>query len=173
MNNLTKALLGSAAITVLAAAPAVAAHPAFSVTAMHDGKMVNKTKMHNQKAGHITYTFGVSTAIPFSQYYQNKQPLGSFYKWNSYSTVCSNPKSRLKVDPKKTDYGKASVGFETYSLGCPSGPTKLYGVFYKITDPDAAGHTDHVHGSLSGKFKNSRGRYRGTLNIDYTLSIDN
>lgn len=173
MNNLTKALLGSAAITAFATAPAMAArpHPAFSVTALHAGKIVNKTKMHNPKAGHITYTFSFYTDVSFAKFYQNRQPLGAFYKWNSYSTVCSNPKSHITVNPKKTLYGKASVGTETYSLGCPSGPTKYHGVFYKITDPDAAGHTDFVHSSLVGKFKNSNGTYKGTLNTNYTLEI--
>jgi len=173
MNNLTKALLGSAAITAFATAPAMAArpHPAFSMTALHAGKFVNKTKMHNPKAGHITYTFSVYSDISFAQFYQNKQLLGTFYKWNSYSTVCSNPKSHIRVDPKKTTYGRASVGTETYSQGCPSGPTKYYGAFYKITDPDAAGHTDFVHSSITGKFKNSNGTYKGTLNTNYTLAI--
>ncbi len=49
MNNLTKTLLGSVALTALAASPAFAAklHPAMHVSAAHaGGKVVNKTNMH-------------------------------------------------------------------------------------------------------------------------------
>jgi hypothetical protein len=170
MNNLTKALLGSAAMTVLATAPAMAAHshPAFSVTAMHDGKVVNKTKMHNQKAGHITYTFSVYATIP-SELNQWVPLTSTFYKWNSYSTLCSNPKQKVKFDPKKTQYGKLRAATETYSEGCPSGPTTFFGAEYKLLKST---NQDQFVVELIGTFKNSNGKYKGQLNIDTNLSIE-
>jgi hypothetical protein len=165
MNNLTKTLLGSVALTALAASPAFAgkAHPAMHVTAAHTGgKVVNKTNMHNQKAGHITYTFGVYTYQSAS----NHSPVDlvqTFYKWNSYSTLCSTPKMKLKVG-KKTTYGTAKAGTETYSFGCPSGPTVFHGVVY-TNNTGTAGQTDTATSDLKGKFKNSRGKYKGSLNI--------
>jgi hypothetical protein len=172
MNSLTKNLLTSVAFCALAAAPAVAeSHPAFLVTALHGGRVVNKTKLHNSKAMHITYTFSVYSNV--QAVLDKKVPLtGSFYKWNSYSTACSNPKQKMKFDPKKTQYGKVSVATQTYSLGCPSGPTVFYGADYKLTNPDGKGNTDHFVSSLIGTFKNANGKYKGTLNIDYSLFLE-
>lgn len=174
MNNLTKALLGSVGLSVLAAVPATAhpKHPAMHLTALHEGKAVNKTRLHNQGATHVTYTFGVYSYIPFAEYYRHKLPLrGSFYKWNNSGTLCSMPDQKIRVDPKKTTYGRASIITETYSIGCPSGPTTFYGVAYKITDPNAEGQTDEVHVILKGKFHNGSKKYRGTLNLDLNLTI--
>lgn len=172
MNNLTKTLLGSVALAALGAAPAMAEqkHPAFSFTAVHAGRVVNKTKLHNRGAVHLTYTFSVYGTADVEL--DKKVLVGSFYKWNSNSTVCSTPKMKLKLDPKKTVYGKISVATQTYSLGCPSGPTVYYGVAYKLTNPDGIGETDHFKSSLIGKFKNAHGKYKGTLNSIYSLTLE-
>ena len=174
MNAITKTLLSSVALCALAAVPAAAgSHPAFSFTALHGGHAVNKTKLHNHGATHITYTFGVYSYISFSSAFGKKVPLaGSFYKWNSYSTFCSSPKQKIKVIPKKTEYAKIGITTQTYSLGCPSGPTVFYGVTYKIYNPDAEGHTDHFVVEDRGRFKNANGKYRGLLNMDYTVFIE-
>jgi len=171
MNNLTKTLLGSVALTALAASPAFAAklHPAMHVSAAHaGGKVVNKTNMHNQKAGHITYTFSVYTSASAS----NHSPVNlaqTFYKWNSYSSTCTAPKQKIKV-AKKTTYGTAKGGTETYSLGCPSGPTVYRGVVY-TNNSGTSGQTDVAHSDLKGTFKNSNGKYKGQLNITSQISL--
>ena len=170
MNNLTKTLLGGVALTALAASPAFAAkvHPTMHVTAAHGGKAVNKTNMHNQKAGHITYTFSIFTSASASSH----SPVNlaqTFYKWNSYSTLCSTPKMKMKVN-KKTTYGKAKAGTETYSFGCASGPTVFHGVVY-TNKTGTSGQTDVANSDLKGTFKNSRGKYKGNLNIISNISL--
>jgi hypothetical protein len=80
-------------------------------------------------------------------------------------------KTKFKVHPKKNEYGWACVGTETYSFGCPSGPSTIYGIDYKITDPNAEGHTDHTVGTFKRTFKNSGTKYKGTLNIDMSIEI--
>lgn len=80
-------------------------------------------------------------------------------------------KTKFKVHPKKNEYGWACVGTETYSFGCPSGPSTIYGIDYKITDPNAEGHTDHTVDTFKRTFKNSGTKYKGTLNIDMSIEI--
>ncbi len=174
MNALTKTLLGGVAISALAIVSAAAKNdPGISVSALHAGRVVNKTKVHNHGAMHITYTFSVYSTVAFNDYFKNKKALlGTFYKWNSYSTLCSNPKQKVTFDSKKTQYGKIGPATETYSFGCPSGATVFYGAKYKITDPDAKGHADHFVVHNKGTFNNSRGKYKGTLNLDTTLTIE-
>ena len=172
MNNITKTLLGGVAFAALAAAPAVAApkHPAFHVTAAHvGGKVVNKSKVNNHGAQHIVYTFGVYTYQSAS----NHSPVNlayTFYKWNSYSSFCTTPKMKMKVT-KKTTYGKAKAGTETYSEGCPSGPTVFHGVVYTNVS-GTSGQTDTALSDLKGKFKNSRGKYKGDLNIVSSIFLE-
>ncbi|HEX3944348.1 MAG TPA: hypothetical protein VHW69_09700 [Rhizomicrobium sp.] len=170
MNKLTQTLLTGAALCALGAAPAMAqpTHPAMHVTALYAGHAVNKTKFHNPGRQHITYTYGIysSRQLVLDQ----KVPIGSFYKWNSSGTLCSNPKQKLKF-PKKTLYGKLSVATETYSFGCPSGPTIYYGTDYKLTDPAGFGNTDYFVIKDLGWFKDNGNKYRGTLNMDVSLTI--
>ncbi|HEX3944346.1 MAG TPA: hypothetical protein VHW69_09690 [Rhizomicrobium sp.] len=110
MNRLTQTLLTGAALCALGAAPAIAqpTHPAMHVTALHAGHVVNKTKFHNPAHQHLTYTYGIySTMHPVRD---KKVPIeGSFFKWNSSNTLCSNPKQKVKFDSKKTQYGKLSA----------------------------------------------------------------
>ena len=64
MKNLNKTLLGGAALAAIAVAPAVAGnHPAFSFTALHGGRVVNKTKIHIQGSQHLAYTFSAYATV--------------------------------------------------------------------------------------------------------------
>ncbi len=174
MNNLTTTLLGSVALAALTTAPAMAAkhhpaHPAMHVTALHAGKQVNKSRVHQNGAQHITYTFGVYTYYSASSH-SAQNLAGTFYKWNSYSTLCSAPAMKIKA-PKKSTYGKIKTGTETYSFGCPSGATVFYGDIY-TNKSGSAGQTDTFVSTLTGKFRNSRGKYKGTLNLDVFVFLD-
>jgi hypothetical protein len=172
MNDLTKTLLGGVALCALAAVPAVAEnHPAFNFTALHAGNVVNKTTIRNHGATHLTYTFSASTSIPASDLHKTVILTTTFYKFNSYSTICSSPKQKIRVDPKRTQYAKIGTVAVTYSEGCASGPTTFYGDTYKLTNPDGEGQIDHFVSSLIGRFKNSRGKYKGTLNLDFSVYI--
>ncbi len=172
VDGLTKALLGGVALSALTNASAIAEHkhPAFSFMALHAGRMVNKTKLHNQGATHLTYTFGVYSY--FLPVLDKKVPLATFYKWNSSGTLCSSPPEKEKFNPKKTLYGKLSRATETYSEGCSSGPTTFYGADYKLTDPNGFGRTDYLNIILIGKYKNSGTTYKGTLNLDITAFLE-
>lgn len=174
MNKLTKTLLGGVALAALTTAPAMAQqkHPGFHYMALHGGRVVNKTKMPNRGATHITYTFGIYTYASFSQAYRQKVHLQSTFYLNSNSSICNPNRRHFRVDQKKTEYGRTSLGKETYSFGCPSGPTTIYGMDYKITDPDAEGHTDHAEATYKARFTNSGTKYKGTLNLDVSIQID-
>ena len=171
MNNITKTLLAGVAFGALATAPA-SAHMA--VTALHAGKVVNKTAVpHVAGATHVTYTFGVYSSASASSVNQNIY--GTFYKWNSahsgYYTLCSNPVQKLKT-PKKTVYGGTVAGTETYSYGCASGPTVFHGDVY-TGKTGQAGNVDTWVSTLKGKFIGpSGGKYKGTLNLDVTLFLN-
>jgi hypothetical protein len=174
MNKFTKSLLSGVALCALTPLPALAvSHPAFTFTAVHAGRMVNKTKFHVPERLHLTYTFSVYASAKLDL--GVKTQIGGLYRWNStvsgHSTICSNPKQKMTFDSKKTLYGKLSAATETYSMGCPSGPTTYYGTDYKLTDPNGYGKTDHFRSSLIGRFQGVGGRYKGTLNIDENLTI--
>ncbi len=172
VDGLTKALLGGVALSVLTNASAIAEHkhPAFNVTALHAGRTVNKTKLHNQGATHLTYTFGVYSTL--HAVLDQKVPVNVFYKWNSSGNLCTSPPEKEKFNPKKTLYGKLSRATETYSEGCSSGPTTFYGVDYKLTDPNGFGHTDYLNIVLIGRYKNGGTTYKGTLNLDVTAFLE-
>ena len=171
MNVITKTLLCGTALCALATTSAVAANtPHFNFTALHAGRVVNKTRVHTPGREHLTYTFSVSTSIPASDLHKTVY-LPGVYKFNSNSTVCSSPREKLKVIPKRTAYAKTGTYTETYSLGCASGPTVFYGATYKLVNPDGEGKTDHFVSRLMGWFQNSQGKYKGTLNLDVTVNI--
>lgn len=169
MNNTTKVLLAGAAIGALASAPAMASGV---VTALHAGKVVNKTAVPHASATKVTYTFGVYSSASASSVNQNIY--GTFYKWNSvnssgFYTICSNPKQKLKT-PKHTVYGSTVKGTETYSYGCASGPTVFHGDVYTSTS-GAAGDVDTWVSTLKGKFNGSQGKTKGTLHLDVSLNL--
>ena len=160
MNAITQVLLAGAAFGALATAPALAAGaPHSNFTALHAGRVVNKTRIHNPARTHLTYTFSAYTTIPASDLYKTVH-VGIAYKFNSYSTVCSNPRQKIKVFPKKTKYGRAGTYTETYSYGCASGPTVFYGPTYKLTDPAGEGRSDYFVPPLSAGSRTPAGSTR-------------
>ncbi len=172
MNHLTTTLFCSAALAALATAPAVSAHaPAFHVAALHRGHAVNKTKVHIPASGHITYTFGVSTSVSASDLGSFVRLAATFYKWSSYTDVCNNPRQKLKV-LKKSLYGKIKDTTETYTAGdCQS---IYYGDSYKLKKQSGIGQTDSFVSTLYGWFRGKNGsKYKGTLNLDISVAIEN
>lgn len=175
MNKLTKTLLGGVALCALTGAPAIAQpkHHAFYFTALHAGRVVNKTKLRNQRhcLYHISYcTLAFYTSVPASDLNTRVKLVDSFFKLNSNSTICSNPKQKIKA-PKKSVYAKIGTATETYSFGCPSGPTTFYGDTYKLTDKSGFGQTDTFTSVLVGKFKRNGKVYKGKLFIDAVVTI--
>ena len=172
MNNLTKTLLGGVALSVLAAVPAVAQVqiPAMRVTALHAGHVVKKTNLHNPcSAPHCDYTFSVYSYQPASAP-KKTHLIYTYYKWNSNSTLCSDPKEKIKA-PKKSIYAKIGTATETYSLGCPSGPTVFYGDTWS-NKTGVAGETDYFVSTLTGKFQNNGIKYKGVLPINVYVVIE-
>lgn len=91
---------------------------------MHGGRIVNKTKMPNRGATHVTYTFDVYSYVPGSS--ADKQRLPGY---RSCETSI-----KAKVAPKKTAYAKIGVYVETYTDGC-----EKVGATYKVSDPPQTG----------------------------------
>jgi hypothetical protein len=171
MNNIIKILLGGAALSALATAPAIAGDaPHFSITALHAGNAVFKSKLQVPGRKNVTYTVAVSTYVPASDLGTAVHLLGTYYKFNSNSSLCTTPKMKIKV-PKKSTYAKLGHATETYSEGCASGPTKFYGDTYDLKKAKGEGKVDSFVSVLTAKFKNSRGKYNGTLNLDVKVSI--
>jgi hypothetical protein len=173
MNNLNKTLLSGVALYALTSVPAVAdGFGQFHITLLHGGRVLNKTKMHTSGATRVTSTFSAFSYIAFSDYFGHKKPLrGSFFKYNNSGDICSNPPQTVKVEPKKTLYGKASTYTTTYSENCAA-PVTFYGAAYKITDPNAKGNTDFVHVIDKATFYNDGKKYKGTLNMDINVTIE-
>lgn len=172
MNKLTQTLLGGVALGALAVTPTVAQkkHPAFALTALHAGRVVHKTNFENHGATHMTYVFGVYTYLPASDFHKTVPLVQTFYKWNSYSTLCSSPKQKVSVK-KKSKYGIVHAATVTYSEGCPSGPTTFYGDNYKLNDRAGFGQADVFVSTLKGKFKNDNGTYKGKLPMYVEVDI--
>lgn len=157
MSNLTRTLLGGAALCALAVVPAVAqAAPTFHITSLHGGRVVNKTKLHNHGAVHITYTFGVYSTLSGSD--PKKQRLNG-------SRLCPAP-DRVRVTPKKTQYAKIGIYTQTYSDGC-----EFVAATYKLLNPPVQG-TDNFVLSIASRFENNGTKYKGTLNLDYTVTLE-
>ena len=175
MNNLTKTLLGSAALAALSAVPSVAGNaPRFHVTALYAGGIVvNKTVIHDPSRTHMTFTLSVSTQVPASHLKTKTRLSDTFYKWSSQtasSSKCGNPETYIIV-PKKSAYGKIDTATKTINWHCTSGPSVYYGDTYKLTDPAGEGKTDFFVSSLIGKWKNGSVKYKGTLNLDVSVAI--
>lgn len=170
MNNLTKALLGGVALCALVTVPAVSENAdSFHMTALHGGRVINKTRMANPGGTHVTSSVTVFTYVPFSG--QHKQTLfASYYRWNSNSDPCTPPK--IKIGQNKTQYGKLSVSTETYTItGCQNGPAKRDLINYKITDPNAQGKTDFGQARFVGRYESGGKKYKGTLNMNLNIII--
>jgi hypothetical protein len=177
MNSITKTLLGGVAFGALATAPAIAGGinvPPFHVTALYAGKAVNKTKVHNpphQCRYSTCITDSVSTYVPASDLDKKVNLIYTFYKFDSNSTLCSQPREKIKVVPKKTQYAKVGAATATYSEGCASGPTTFYGDNYKLTNPAGEGQTDSFVSTLIGKIKYNGRTYMERLNLDVSVKI--
>ena len=174
MNNLTRTLLGGAALSALTAVPSVAQqkHPAFHVTALHQGRIVNKTARYRCYHHHFTSSCikTAYTSVSPSDLGKSVSLASTFYKFNSSYTLCSAPKTKIKAH-KKSKYGKIKTGTETYSEGCPSGPITFYGDRYKLTDPSGFGQTDHFQSKMSGKFYINGNAYAGSLILRVMVAI--
>lgn len=174
MHNLTKTLLSSVAVGALTVAPAMAQqqkHPAFALTAMHAGRVVNKTKPY--RCGHFSYTscvLTVYTSVSASDFDKRVPLAGTFYKFNSNATLCSSPKTKIKAW-RKSAYAKIGTGTETYSVGCPSGPLTFYGDTYKLNDKSGFGKADYFESMMSGKFKMNGEKYKGRLILEVFVAI--
>lgn len=180
MNTITQALLGGAALLALATSQGSANNLSpFHVTALHAGRMVNKTRIHRPGRIDITYTISTSTHVPASDLGVTVKLGVTYYKWNSQTvsgayTICSNPKQKIKLSTKKTAYAKLGTSTETYSYGCTSGPTVFHGDTYDLFNKAGFGQTDHFVSTLIGKFGRkapSAPRYKGTLNLDVNVGI--
>jgi hypothetical protein len=170
MNNITKTLLGGAAVCALATAPAMAGNvPAFHVTALHAGHAVNKTKIYQPGRTHLTYTYGVSSYVPASDLGTAVNLIYTYYKWNSNASLCTQPKMKVKV-PKKSTYAKLGHNTESYSEGCGS-PTIFYGDTYDLKNAAGEGNVDSFQSDLIGKFSNGSTKYLGNLYLDVNVSI--
>ena len=170
MDNITKTLLGGAAICALATAPAMAGAPHFSITALHAGNQVLKSVIHNPGRQHVTYNFYVTTAVPGTVGTGTKLAQ-TYYKWNSNGSICSTPKMKL-TGQKKSTYGKIAHNTESYSEGCGA-PTIFYGDEYTLTKASGDGKTDSFTSDLIGKYANGSAKYLGKLNIHATVEIGN
>ncbi len=173
MTKLTQTLLGGSALCALMAAPATAQpkHPAMRVTALHAGHAVNKTKLHDNRCGSCTYTFGVYTSQPADAHRQDLY--GTFYKLNGTVsgnfTFCSKPKQHVKV-PKRSVYARVEPGTETYSFGCPSGQTVFYGDVW-TNKTGVPGNADTFVSSLIGKIKYEGQKYRIQMDLNVKVTI--
>jgi len=169
MNNLTKTLLGSAALIALTAVPALAEN--FRVPhliALHAGKRINKTKLPNNRGAHIYSTFSVFTYQPANA--PRKTHLSqTFYDW-IYDDFCDVKEQRIKA-PKRSIYAKIGTAIETYSVGCLSGP----GTFYGDTWTNKTGQSRDVDTFVSSVFTKFTGggtHYRGTVTLDVNVIVE-
>ncbi len=174
MNKLTRTLLSGAALSALTAAPGNAqpGHPAFRVTALHAGHMVNKTKKQSDGTCHrhcSSYTLGIYSQQPANAP-KKTHLIYTYYKWNSSFNLCTDPKEKIRA-PKKSIYAKIGTATETYSEGCSSGPTVFYGDTW-TNKTGVAGETDQFLSKLIGIFKNSGNKYRGVLDLDVFVFIE-
>lgn len=172
MNKLTQALLTGAALCALMAAPAVAGDtPAFHVSMLHGGKVINKTKFHIPGAQRLTYTFGIYSSISSSSLDEKIKLNGGNLIFGTDVFGCGNPTTKIKFDLKKTIYGKGGKYTETYSDGMCGHPTVHYGLTYKLTDPNGQGHTDELGIAASGKIQQGGTKYKVKLTYDFTVEI--
>ena len=117
--------------------------------------MVNKTKLHNRGATHITYTFSFYDYMSATYPLHKKVTIGA-------TSVCGLQKA--KVSPKKTEFGKAGVTVDTYSNGCA-----LVEPTYMLTTHPNPGDTDSFVTSIISKSEQNGTKYKNTLNLDVTI----
>ncbi|HEX3944347.1 MAG TPA: hypothetical protein VHW69_09695 [Rhizomicrobium sp.] len=178
MNKLTQTLLTGSALCALGVAPANAQpmHPAMHVTALHAGHVINKTTL--PRAGDCNihrdtcyYTASIYTSKPADA--RKSDLYGTYYRWDGtvsgMNTLCSHLRQHIKV-PRRSVYAKIDKGTETYSYGCPSGPTVFYGDRWtNITG--VPGDVDTFRSSLIAHWKHGYRKFKGTFYFDVNVSI--
>jgi hypothetical protein len=165
-------LAGGSLCTLCAGSAFADTAPKFHVSAMRPGHAVMKTPMHKSPVGHLTYTFSVYTGVSTASAYHMKTPLpATYYKWNSSYSICTAPKIRNRLATKKTKYADLRTGQQSYSLGCPNGPTKFYGDQYNLQTKQAVGKTDTFTSTLTGHFMSGGTAYKGVLTLDVSVAI--
>ena len=175
MNAMIQTLLAGAALGALATTTAVAGNaPVFHVTALHAGSAVNKTRVRDPRRIHQTYTLGVSTYDPASDFGLPEKLTRTFYTWECCDNSCAvapwQARQKIKV-PQKSTYGEIGTAKESYGTCSFGGPLVYYGDTYTLTDPDGEGKTDFFVSTLIGKFVKGGRRYKGTLNLDVSVAI--
>jgi hypothetical protein len=173
MNNLTIALLGGVSATALVAVSASAGTmnhmTGQHLTALHAGKVINKSKMHNAGTTKIYSTISVFTYGTTSS---NKQELlGTFYKYNNSGDLCSVPKKSKIKAAKKSVYGKVATGSITYYEGCPGAQPTFYGDYW-TNKSGKSGQTDTFQSVLTANFTNGGAKYKGQLTLDVNVFIE-
>ena len=173
MNKQTQTLLGGAALSVLVAAPAIASPPRFLVQALHAGRMVNKTAPRSHGITHQTQTASASYFVPANAYREKFWLISTFYRFESQSTFCyqNSYKPKNKLDRKRTEYAKLGTTTGYFSVGCSSGLTPFYGDTYKLVNTAGFGQKDFFKSTLTGKYKNKNGTYKGTLHLNVEVDI--
>jgi hypothetical protein len=167
-------LFAGVALSILSAAPALAGvAPHVHVTAMHPGSAINKTAMHHDKTGTLTYTFSIYTTISTKASYNKTTPLAAtYYTWDNSYSICDSPKKEtITLSTTKTAYAALSTGTETYSEGCSSGPTTFYGDIYDLTTKKAKNKTDTFSSDLKATIKDAQGKFKASLILDVSVAI--
>jgi hypothetical protein len=173
MKKLTLTLLGSTALSLLAAASVAGAPPRFHVQALHGGRPFYKTE-HFHRCGQdvtcYTVTLGVSTSVPASDFRKKINLVNTFYKFCSTGSCLTEPKhNRLKV-PRKSKYGKVRAAQMTTYTSHGEERFVYYGDAYKLTDRAGFGQTDTFVSSLKGEWEHGI-KYKVTLNLDVSVAI--
>jgi hypothetical protein len=173
MRNLTKPLFGGVALCALATAPATAGNvPAIHVIALHDGRPVTKTILHDPHRIGVTTSIPVFSRIHASDLHKTVKLTNTYYKYMDNNDICTAAPTRMVLSAKNTAYAKLGTSTETHSFGCPSGPGILYGDTYKLTNPAGVGQTDFFVSRLIGRFTSNGVKYRGDLIMDVNVEID-
>jgi hypothetical protein len=173
VNNLIKVLLGGVALSILAAAPAASQQSyqsLLSVTALHEGRAVHKTRRYHCKFPHSSCTETASSNVPASDFGKKVMLLSTFYKFNNNGNLCSDPKTKIKAQ-KKTQYAKISTGTVTYYEGCKGAQPTFYGDFYKLTNKEGFGKADTFESMLTSTFHFSGHKYKGQLILFVNIAI--
>jgi hypothetical protein len=175
MNLLTKALLCGAAHCALGVSPVKAQHKdfGFHVVALHAGRTVHKTSLHAHGITHQTQTVSPSYFVSADGYRKKEYLFSTFYRFESQSSFCypNAYKPKNKLDRKRTEYAKLGTTTSSFSLGCSSGFTPYYGDTYKLVNKAGFGQKDFFKSTLTGKYKNKNGTYKGTLHLNVEVDI--
>jgi hypothetical protein len=172
--SIKNTLLAGAALTTIAAAPALAKDvPMFHVLALHAGTAVNKTQVHTPKGQNVTYTLSAYSTISTKADYGMSVPLSrTYYTFLSNSSLCMEPKKeKVTLSTTKTAYATLGTGTDTATLSGCSSPDTFYGDTYTLNTKKAKNKTDSFTSTLTAKFKNGSTKYNGKLILDVSVDI--